>query len=55
MWILERTDPSEQMEEQKHPRWEKQCEQRLVSDVEDDVGGGIFSYDKKLQSPSLLT
>lgn len=42
MQALERTDPSEQKEEQKHPKWEKQCEQRLVSHVESDLGGDIF-------------
>lgn len=44
IWVqtLERTDPSEQKEEQRHPKWEKQCEQSLVSDVEGDLGGGIF-------------
>lgn len=44
IWVqaLERTDPSEQKEEQKHPKWEKRCEQRLVSHVESDLGGDIF-------------
>lgn len=44
MQALERTDPSEQKEEQSHLKWEKQCEQSLVSDVEGDLGGAFFMW-----------